>query len=102
MLAETASVEQGGDKAEWIRRLLAWFESHPAAQALVWFDTNESRSHFDWRIDSSPESMAAFRAMSRTRLFEAGLPLAAAPPQRSALIRIALTCAALSRRRALA
>jgi len=81
MLAETASVQQGGDKAEWIRRLLAWFESHPAAQALVWFDTDESRSHLDWRIDSSPESMAAFRAMSRTRLFEAGLPLAAAPPQ---------------------
>ena len=82
MIAETASVDQGGDKAEWIRRLQAWFERHPAAQALVWFDTNESRTHFDWRIDSSPASMTAFRDMARTRLFEAGLPLAVGPQQR--------------------
>jgi hypothetical protein len=81
MLAETASVEEGGDKAEWIRRLQDWFEHRPAAQALVWFDTDESRSRYDWRIDSSPQSMAAFRSLSRTRLFEAGLPLAAGPPR---------------------
>jgi mannan endo-1,4-beta-mannosidase len=61
MVGETASVEAGGSKAQWIlnlgRSLITRF---PRVRVLVWFDRVKEA---DWRINSSAASLAAFRAM---------------------------------------
>lgn len=59
MICETASAEAGGSKAAWIAdmgRQLAGPLSR--VDALVWFDADKET---DWRVDSSPASLAAFR-----------------------------------------
>jgi hypothetical protein len=68
MIAETASNERAGDpakKAAWICDAFgrALPEVLPDVKAVIWFDqpTNEG-SVVPWPIDSSPESLAAFRA----------------------------------------
>jgi beta-mannanase len=59
MIAETASAEEGGSKAEWIRGMARALPSRfPRIETLVWFDTDKER---DWRISSSPRSLEAFR-----------------------------------------
>ena len=59
MIAETASAEEGGCKAEWIREMGHALPSRfPRIGTLIWFDTDKER---DWRIASSPRSLAAFR-----------------------------------------
>jgi hypothetical protein len=62
MLAEIGCAERGGDKAAWIRDafLSAMPRRYPAVSAVVWFDEHR-RDHADWRIDSSPASLAAWR-----------------------------------------
>ncbi len=61
MIAETAGNDEGGDKAAWItsalRREAPRFSR---IRALVWF--NDAKPNGDFRIDSSPESLRAFRA----------------------------------------
>jgi beta-mannanase len=59
MIAETASAEQGGDKAAWITDAFATQmpQDFPAIQAVIWF--NESKET-DWRVESSPAAQAAF------------------------------------------
>jgi hypothetical protein len=63
MICEVGCAEVGGDKAAWIEEmggdLIARF---PAVRALVWFD---AKKETDWRIDSSPGSLAAFQAVAR-------------------------------------
>ena len=61
-VAETASSEVGGDKATWIREL---FDTDRFArlEAVVWFN---ERKEADWRLESSPSSLAAFREAART------------------------------------
>jgi hypothetical protein len=59
IIAEMASAEQGGDKAEWIldsllRQLATNF---PEVRAVVWFNIVKET---DWRINSSPEALRAF------------------------------------------
>lgn len=60
MIAETASTELGGDKAAWIRR--AFLDQLPAlfpnVRAVIWFNENKET---DWRVSSSPETLAAIR-----------------------------------------
>ena len=56
-IAEIASVEQGGDKANWVRNMLA-SEAFPKIASFVWF---QEKKEADWRIDSSPETLLAFR-----------------------------------------
>ncbi|HXR30578.1 MAG TPA: glycosyl hydrolase [Solirubrobacterales bacterium] len=60
MIAETGVGEDGGDKSAWIvsalRREAPRF---PRLRALIWFD--DERPNADFRIDSSPESLQAFR-----------------------------------------
>lgn len=60
MIAETASTEVGGSKAEWIRN--AFMESlpfrFPEVKAIVWFNWNVRG--IDWVIESSPASQRAF------------------------------------------
>jgi hypothetical protein len=61
MIAETASAEPGGNKAQWITDA---FQSLPASfpkvRALVWFDRVKET---DWTVNSSPASLAAWRAV---------------------------------------
>jgi endoglucanase len=67
MIPETASTEQGGDKAAWISAILPALEgSYPAIKAFVWFHMNKET---DWRIDSSPAARDAFVPMARDPYF---------------------------------
>jgi len=56
IIAETASAEAGGSKAEWNTALVAYLAKQTDVTGFVWF-------HFfketDWRIDSSPTSTTA-------------------------------------------
>jgi hypothetical protein len=69
MIAESASVEDGGSKSEWIRDAGAWIKTHRAVKALIWFDTNRSSSGIDWRIDSSQSSLGAFATLANDPYF---------------------------------
>ena len=63
MVAETASVEQGGDKAAWITSAFTQEipQTMPAISLVVWFDMNKSPE--DWRVNSSTTSLAAWQAV---------------------------------------
>lgn len=62
ILAETASAEVGGNKAAWIDDMHQQLKTtFTAIKAVVWFDINKET---DWRIDSSPPTLAAYRAMA--------------------------------------
>jgi beta-mannanase len=60
MIAETASAESGGSKATWIRTGLldTVAGEFPRIRMVVWFDRLKER---DWRVNSSPSALAAFR-----------------------------------------
>jgi beta-mannanase len=58
IVAETASSEVGGSKADWDRDLVAFLQAQPDVQAFVWFDMDKEA---DWRIGSSAASVTAFR-----------------------------------------
>jgi glycosyl hydrolase family 26 len=58
MISETGSTEVGGDKAAWIRDFFANLRGTRDVVAFVWFN---HRKETDWRIESSPASLAAFR-----------------------------------------
>jgi beta-mannanase len=62
MLAEVGCAEGGGDKAAWIRDAFgaAIPERYPAVRGVVWFNANPP-GHADWRVESSPESLDAWR-----------------------------------------
>jgi len=62
ILAELGCAETGGDKAAWMRDALlsAIPERYPAVEAVVWFDHHRP-DHTDWRVDSSPEALGAWR-----------------------------------------
>ena len=57
-ISETATPEVGGDKAAWIRDMWSFLAAHPEVRGLTWFDFVKET---DWRIDSSAESLTAFR-----------------------------------------
>lgn len=70
MVGEVASVEgrTPGRKAAWIRDVRAVLESSfPSVAAVVWFDT--AKNGFDFRIDSSASSAAAFRELAQDPYF---------------------------------
>ncbi len=56
-MAETASVENGGDKAGWIRAMFAT-TAYPRLEAIVWFNMLKEA---DWRVESSSAALDAFR-----------------------------------------
>lgn len=63
MIAETASAVSGGSKAQWILNIPgALLNSFPRVRLLVWFDRIKEA---DWRINSSPSSLSAFRTIMR-------------------------------------
>jgi hypothetical protein len=61
MICEVASTERGGDKAAWIsdmaRQLRGRFSR---VRAFAWFDIEKET---DWRVNSSPAALAAFRGL---------------------------------------
>lgn len=60
MIAETGSTEETGNKAEWVASALEREAPRfPHLRAIVWFDGETSRG--DFRVDSSPAALAAFR-----------------------------------------
>ncbi len=69
MIAETGSVENGGDKAAWITAAQLWMKSHGAVRAFVYFDTDQSSSGIDWRIQTSPESLSSFKTLAADPYF---------------------------------
>lgn len=69
VITEVGSAEDGGDKADWIHDLFTFVKDR-RLRALVWFDVAKEA---DWRINSSPASIAAFRA-------EAAAPGRLGPP----------------------
>lgn len=71
MIAETASAESGGSKAEWIQEGLSQTlpVEFPRVRAVVWFDR---RKEADWRVGSSPASARAFRSSAQSQLFSGG------------------------------
>lgn len=71
ILSETAAVDLGvRTKARYIRQLSAWAARTPSLGAVVWFDTDiqEGTDH-DFRPDTDAETLAAYRAMTRTDRF---------------------------------
>ena len=58
IIAETGTVEQGGDKADWITDAYNNLPStFPDVKAIVWFN---QITQADWRIESSSEANTAF------------------------------------------
>jgi membrane-bound metal-dependent hydrolase YbcI (DUF457 family) len=64
MIAETGSVEEGGNKAAWVRRAMRVLPRYTHIKALVWF-SDIHPDGTDWRVDSSPSALNAFRQALR-------------------------------------
>jgi Beta-mannanase len=72
MIGETGSTDLGGDKAAWITNGFARLLTDlPQVKALIWFDANKET---DWRVNSSANSLAAFRAVAASSAFAGILP----------------------------
>lgn len=56
-LTELASSDVGGDKAGWVRDMLA-STAFPRLAALIWFDEDKEA---DWRMTSHPDVLRAFQ-----------------------------------------
>jgi hypothetical protein len=73
MIAETASAEEGGDKAAWIRS--AFFTELPSRfpriTAVVWF---HERKETAWEVNSSAASLSTFREVVADRSYHGRLP----------------------------
>ena len=57
VVTEVGSAEQGGDKAQWVRKLLDFLQRDARVAGFIWFDHAKET---DWRLASTPESAAAF------------------------------------------
>lgn len=65
VLTEIGAAEVGGDKADWIRQTFSTIaRRYPRVRAFVWYDQRDTALQ-DWRITSSPSSLAAFRSTVR-------------------------------------
>lgn len=71
MIAEVGAVDRGGrSKADWINALTVWVRAHPEVGAVVWFDTDtHPGAPENWRIDTDPATLAAYRAMANDPAF---------------------------------
>lgn len=72
MIGETASAEQGGNKANWITN--GFLQSIPAqfsrVRAVIWFDENKEA---DWRVNSSDAALTAYRGVAKSALYQGTL-----------------------------
>lgn len=64
LIAETASAEAGGSKAQWNTDLVSYLAAQPNVVGFVWFHLQKET---DWRINSSEASAAAFNAALAAR-----------------------------------
>ncbi len=65
LLGETSTKDV--EKAAWLNAILPALETQfPLLKALVWFHVNKEN---DWRYDSSPGSLAAFKTMANDAYF---------------------------------
>src|SRR5258708_4487468 len=62
MIGETGTVENGGSKPAWIRDALTTQlpANFPWVKALIWFNASDGK--FNLRVQTSPQSLAAFRS----------------------------------------
>ena len=68
MLAEVGSAEQGGDKAQWVLDgASALEESFPSVKA--WIHQEYADDGADWRVESSSESLRAYRRIVHSEYF---------------------------------
>ncbi len=66
IIAETGSVESGGDKAAWIANMFKFLDGRRDVSALLWFQINKTNvGEDDWRFDSSGGARGAFIRGSR-------------------------------------
>jgi hypothetical protein len=65
IITEVGSVDRGGStKADWITLFRRWVDQNPAVGAVTWFDTDTHPGYEErWRIDTDPQSLAAYKAM---------------------------------------
>lgn len=70
MIAETGVNEQGGDKADWIRRSFsaATMSRYPRLRAVLLF--NRDQDGAVWRIDSSTSALRAYRTALSHDVFD--------------------------------
>jgi beta-mannanase len=64
MITETGCLEDPADpgrKAAWFNNADAWLHTHPDIRAFVYFNTTV---RWPWWVDTSAESLAAFRALA--------------------------------------
>jgi beta-mannanase len=67
MIAEFASSDKGGDKAQWIKELPEYLKtSMRDIDAINWFDL---RKEADWRVNSSAASLLAFKQIMKDPFF---------------------------------
>jgi mannan endo-1,4-beta-mannosidase len=58
---EVGCGDRGGDKARWISEFISWLASTDV-RALVWFEVNGAGVDADWRLTSSPTTIAAAKS----------------------------------------
>jgi hypothetical protein len=67
LVGETASTEEGGDKASWITSALSTeIFTYPRIRGFIWFDENKET---DWRMVSTPAVQTAFRRAVRNGVY---------------------------------
>ena len=67
LIGEMSSSETGGDKAQWIAGMIPTLKAdYPLIKGVVWFDIDKEE---DWRINSSANTLAAFKAMASDPYF---------------------------------
>lgn len=73
MIVETASTENGGNKAQWIlNTYLNDVPRYPAVRAVIWFNQADGPSNF--RLDSSAAALAAFKQVMNSGAYPGLLP----------------------------
>jgi beta-mannanase len=65
-ITEAGSTELGGDKAAWIAQMFQAIQNDSRISGLIWFNANKET---DWRINSSPAALAAWRSGIASTLF---------------------------------
>ena len=69
IFAKTSASEHGGNKADWIREgfLHAIPEQFPRVSAVIWFNAVDDNE--DWRINTSPSALQAYREVVASSLY---------------------------------
>jgi mannan endo-1,4-beta-mannosidase len=60
-VTEVASSNSGGDKAEWLTAMLAEVAARPDVAGVIWFDQVDKARVVDWRIETEPAVVDAWK-----------------------------------------